>query len=415
MPSDNTPPTTLTTDLRRLGLNRTADDLNDRIADATRKRWSPTVLLEHLVAAELEDRQRRSVERRLTRARLGRFKPLADWDWDWPTALERPVLERILSLDFLAAARTSSSSGPTTPLHNAHLAMCLYFQGFLARVRCYRTLFRVRLSKPRLLQGVDRDHPGSAFAGLSGSNHTAPDLTKDRHLADLETIRGLLQRQFVTLLAFTLAIDRDAARRPESAHTRFGPGVASSGPFSDTVEKTRDRAVGHQTSQFPNEVTRLGIRGPSVLAVAILAHRQFGVIAALPVQPQPDAFTLDTRNDLHEQRPHDAFAALRSRPFVVPGPLEVGAQRKILFAFVRTERLVLLARKQRRHGLLALPHDCQTFIPAPFQLAGHQAVVRVHGIVLSARAFLLKAGRFERQLRLTQHLARCAPPVLDRA
>ena len=44
MPSDNTPPTTLATDLRRLGLNRTADDLNDRIADATRKRWSPTVL-----------------------------------------------------------------------------------------------------------------------------------------------------------------------------------------------------------------------------------------------------------------------------------------------------------------------------------------------------------------------------------
>ena len=65
MPSDNTPPTTLATDLRRLGLLRTADDLNDRIAEATRKRWSPTVLLEHLVADELEDRQRRSVERRL--------------------------------------------------------------------------------------------------------------------------------------------------------------------------------------------------------------------------------------------------------------------------------------------------------------------------------------------------------------
>ena len=84
MPSANTTPTTLATDLRRLGLNRTADDLNDRIAAATRKRWSPTVLLEHLVAAELEDRQRRSVERRLTCARLGRFKPLADWDPDWP-------------------------------------------------------------------------------------------------------------------------------------------------------------------------------------------------------------------------------------------------------------------------------------------------------------------------------------------
>ena len=71
MPSANTTPTTLATDLRRLGLNRTADDLNDRIAAATRKRWSHTVLLEHLVAAELEDRQRRRLERRLTCARLG--------------------------------------------------------------------------------------------------------------------------------------------------------------------------------------------------------------------------------------------------------------------------------------------------------------------------------------------------------
>ena len=102
MPSDETPPTTLETDLRRLGFNRTADDLNDLVALATRKRWSTTVMLERIVGAELEDRQRRSVERRLTCARLGRFKPLADWDWDWPTAFDRPALERILTLDFLA-------------------------------------------------------------------------------------------------------------------------------------------------------------------------------------------------------------------------------------------------------------------------------------------------------------------------
>ncbi len=104
MPSDNTTPTTLTSELRRLALNRTAEDLNDIIASATRKRWSTTALLEHIVAAELEDRQRRSVERRLTRARLGRFKPLADWDWNWPTALDRPALQRILTLDFLQRA-----------------------------------------------------------------------------------------------------------------------------------------------------------------------------------------------------------------------------------------------------------------------------------------------------------------------
>ena len=101
MPSDRTALTTLATDLRRLGLNRTADELNDRIAEATSKRWSATVLLEHLVA-RTRRQQRRSVESRLTRARLGRFKPLADWDWEWPTALDRLALERILTLDFLA-------------------------------------------------------------------------------------------------------------------------------------------------------------------------------------------------------------------------------------------------------------------------------------------------------------------------
>ncbi len=101
MPSAETTMTTLATDLQRLGLNHTADQLNDLIAEATRKRWSATVLLERVVADELEDKHRRSVESRLKRARLGRFKPLADWDWQWPTALDRPALERILTLDFL--------------------------------------------------------------------------------------------------------------------------------------------------------------------------------------------------------------------------------------------------------------------------------------------------------------------------
>ena len=104
MPSDDTTTTTkLQTDLRRLGLNYTADQLNDLIALATRKRWSHTVLLEHIVAAELEEKQRRSVESRLKRARLGRFKPPRRLGLgNGPTALDRPALERILTLDFLA-------------------------------------------------------------------------------------------------------------------------------------------------------------------------------------------------------------------------------------------------------------------------------------------------------------------------
>jgi DNA replication protein DnaC len=98
------PSPTLSSNLQRLGLRRLAEDLNDVIARATRERWGPVPLLEAVVTAELEDRARRGLERRLKRARLGRFKPIADWEWDWPKSLPRPALERALALDFIGRA-----------------------------------------------------------------------------------------------------------------------------------------------------------------------------------------------------------------------------------------------------------------------------------------------------------------------
>jgi DNA replication protein DnaC len=103
MPSPDPIPPTLTSNLHRIGLRRVADDLNDVVARATRGRWGPVALLEAIVAAEIEDRARRSLERRLAHARLGRFKPLADWEWAWPKSVNRPALDRVLALDFLTA------------------------------------------------------------------------------------------------------------------------------------------------------------------------------------------------------------------------------------------------------------------------------------------------------------------------
>ena len=60
---DPTLTTTLLANVRRLGLTHTAESLDDLIARATRSRWSPTVLLDTLVQAELEARARRRLER----------------------------------------------------------------------------------------------------------------------------------------------------------------------------------------------------------------------------------------------------------------------------------------------------------------------------------------------------------------
>jgi DNA replication protein DnaC len=104
-PTPTSPPSvtaTLSSQLRRLGLTRGADDLNDLLARAAKDRWTPITLLEHLATAELDDRARRSLDRRFKRARLGRFKPMADFEWAWPKTIDRPLIERLLGLDFLA-------------------------------------------------------------------------------------------------------------------------------------------------------------------------------------------------------------------------------------------------------------------------------------------------------------------------
>ena len=101
MPLPDPIPTTLSDHLRQLGLTQTATDLNDLLARATLKRWSPVVLLDTVVRAELDARARQRVQRRLTEARLGRFKPMADFDWAWPKQIHRPSVERVLSLEFV--------------------------------------------------------------------------------------------------------------------------------------------------------------------------------------------------------------------------------------------------------------------------------------------------------------------------
>lgn len=92
--------------LKTLGLHHTASTLNDLVALATKKRWSATQILEHVAEIETQDRTKRSLDRRLARSRLGRFKPMADFDWNWPKHIERAAVESALRLDFLDPSRS---------------------------------------------------------------------------------------------------------------------------------------------------------------------------------------------------------------------------------------------------------------------------------------------------------------------
>ena len=98
--------TSLADQLPALGVRATAAQLDDLIARATTHRWSTTQLLEHVVQSELDERARHGLARRLSRAKLGRFQPIAAFDWAWPKKIDRIAGESALRLDFIAQART---------------------------------------------------------------------------------------------------------------------------------------------------------------------------------------------------------------------------------------------------------------------------------------------------------------------
>jgi len=99
------PSNSLSAQLRQIGLCAVPAQLEDFIACAIKARWSPHQILEQVVKSEAAERSRRSLERRLRCSGIKSFKPMADFDWSWPLKIDRDVIERALTLDFLSEAR----------------------------------------------------------------------------------------------------------------------------------------------------------------------------------------------------------------------------------------------------------------------------------------------------------------------
>lgn len=68
--------------------------------------------LRQLIAIEEAERQRRSLARRLDDARLGAFKPIADFDWTWPRKLDRQAIDDLFGLAYIAEGTNVILVGP---------------------------------------------------------------------------------------------------------------------------------------------------------------------------------------------------------------------------------------------------------------------------------------------------------------
>jgi len=90
--------------------------------------------------------------RRLSRSKLGRFKAMADFDWNWPKKIDRALIERALLLDFIGEGRNLILLGP----NGVGKTMLVRNLAHAAIVAGHSVLFR---TAAELLDDVDCDSP----------------------------------------------------------------------------------------------------------------------------------------------------------------------------------------------------------------------------------------------------------------
>jgi len=93
--------------------------------------------VEWLLRLEEEERKRRSLERRLRFAAIGRFKPMSDFDWNWPAEVDREAIEELFTFAFLTEKANVVLAGPNG-VGKSMIGKNLAYQGLL---RGHRVLF----------------------------------------------------------------------------------------------------------------------------------------------------------------------------------------------------------------------------------------------------------------------------------
>jgi DNA replication protein DnaC len=121
-----------------------------------------------MLAWEAAERSRRSLERRLRDARIGRFKTLADFDWAWPKSIDRSALEDLMTLAFVKDASNVVLVGP----NGVGKTMCACNIGYQAVLAGHTVLFTTAGQMLGELAAIDSD------SGLRRKlrQYVAPDL-----------------------------------------------------------------------------------------------------------------------------------------------------------------------------------------------------------------------------------------------
>lgn len=106
-------------------------------AEAARHKWDYQEYLRRLIEGEYLERRQKCIQRRIQAARFPVVKTLEQFRWDWPKKINRPQVQNLFRLEFIAQKANVIFLG-TAGLGKTHLATAL---GYAACLEGHSVLF----------------------------------------------------------------------------------------------------------------------------------------------------------------------------------------------------------------------------------------------------------------------------------
>jgi DNA replication protein DnaC len=123
--------------LNSLHLSHIKSHYRDLATKAAQKQISHLEYLAQLIEAEATVRENRAIQRRIKKARFPVLKTMEDFEWDWPKKINRPQIQNLFRLAFMAD-NTNIVFISTVGLGKTHISLAL---GHAACIAGHSVLF----------------------------------------------------------------------------------------------------------------------------------------------------------------------------------------------------------------------------------------------------------------------------------
>ncbi len=102
----------LEANLKTLKLNYLVEHLDDFLINCEKASLKPLEMIDRLTELEILEKNQRSTSQRIKTARIGKFRPMQEFDWEHPKKIDKDTIMHLFNLDFIKENRNVVIAGP---------------------------------------------------------------------------------------------------------------------------------------------------------------------------------------------------------------------------------------------------------------------------------------------------------------